>query len=373
MAEFFFNFGLFALKAVLLAAFAGGFLVLISGALFRSSSRTPERLEITRINERLEREQELIKNALMDDEALHFSIKQKHAEEKAERKARKKELKKAKKRGDTLSSAEESPLNDSADAEQAKESKRRVYVLDFDGDLQATAVTNLRRELTAVLSAAGPQDEIVLRLESGGGAVHSYGLASSQLKRVRSKKIKLTVCVDKVAASGGYMMACVADQILAAPFAIIGSIGVVAQLPNFNRLLKKHDVDFELLTAGKHKRTLTLFGENTESGRDKFREDLNDTHALFKEFVVAERPQLDIEKVATGDIWYGARALDEKLVDRVTTSDDYLSEICGEADVLEVSYVEKKSVQDKLMSSVEMMVERSVMRWWSRATLRDYL
>ena len=109
----------------------------------------------------------------------------------------------------------------------------------------------------------------------------AYGLAASQMQRIRDKKLKLTVCVDKVAASGGYMMAVVADKIIAAPFAVLGSIGVLAQVPNFHRLLKKHDVDFEMLTAGKYKRTLTMFGENTDKGREKFQEDIEDTHVLF--------------------------------------------------------------------------------------------
>lgn len=168
---------------------------------------------------------------------------------------------------------------------------RRLFVCDFDGDLRAEAVASLRREISAVLSVATPEDEVMVVLESGGGTIHGYGLAASQLQRLRDRNIELTVAVDKIAASGGYMMACVANRILAAPFAIIGSIGVVAQLPNFNRLLRKHDIDFELVTAGKYKRTLTMFGENTEAGRDKFQADIDEAHALFKSFVAQHRPR----------------------------------------------------------------------------------
>ncbi|WP_312928529.1 protease SohB, partial [Stutzerimonas nitrititolerans] len=173
-------------------------------------------------------------------------------------------------------------------AKQAKktdDSRPRVFVLDFDGDIKASAVENMRHEITALLTLATPRDEVVLRLESGGGMVHGYGLAASQLVRIREAGIPLTVCVDKVAASGGYMMACIGEKILSAPFAILGSIGVVAQLPNVHRLLKKHDVDFEVMTAGEYKRTLTVFGENTEKGREKFQDDLETTHELFKNFV----------------------------------------------------------------------------------------
>ncbi|HSX69638.1 MAG TPA: protease SohB, partial [Pseudomonas sp.] len=193
-----------------------------------------------------------------------------------------------------------------AEAKQAKLDKKegthkpRVFVLDFDGDIKASATDNLRHEVTALLSMATAQDEVVLRLESGGGVVHGYGLAASQLARIRQAGVPLTVCVDKVAASGGYMMACIGDRVLSAPFAILGSIGVVAQLPNIHRLLKKHDIDVEMLTAGEFKRTLTILGENTEKGREKFQEDLETTHELFKNFVARYRPQLNIDEIATG-------------------------------------------------------------------------
>jgi len=209
---------------------------------------------------------------------------------------------------------------------------------------------------------------VVVRLEIGGGMVHSYGLASSQLDRIRKRNIPLTVCVDKVAASGGYMMACVADKILAAPFAILGSIGVVAQLPNFNKVLKKHDVEFELLTAGEHKRTLTMFGENTASGREKFIEELEDTHSLFKDFVKQHRPAVDIDRIATGEVWLGTRALDVALVDGLQTSDEYLVSRAEEADVYEISFVLKKKLHQRLGIAAEESVDRVLLRWWERLT-----
>jgi serine protease SohB len=203
-------------------------------------------------------------------------------------------------------------------------------------------VASLREEVTAVLTAAQAEDEVIVRLESAGGLVHGYGLAASQLLRIRDRRLKLTVAVDKVAASGGYMMACVADRIIAAPFAILGSIGVIAQLPNFNRLLKKHDVDFEQFMAGEHKRTVTLFGENTDKGRQKFQEEIEDVHALFKDFVKTHRPQVDLERVATGEHWFGARALESRLVDELRTSDDVLLDASASADLYEVVYTGKK-------------------------------
>lgn len=250
--------------------------------------------------------------------------------------------------------------------------KKRVFVLAFYGDVGASEVELLRHEISAVLHLAEKQDEIVIRLESPGGMVHSYGLASSQLARIRNSGISLTVCVDKVAASGGYMMACLADKIVAAPFAIVGSIGVLAQVPNFNRLLKKHDVDYELYTAGEFKRTVTMLGENTEKGRQKFKEEIEDTHGLFKEFVVGNRPQLNIEKVATGEHWYGLRALDLKLVDVLMTSDEYLIHACQEADVYAVTYEQKKNIMNRLGLSMEESLDKLLLRWFERLSFKRF-
>lgn len=248
------------------------------------------------------------------------------------------------------------------------EDKPRVFVLDFDGDIKASATESLRHEITALLTLATPADEVVLRLESGGGMVHSYGLASSQLARIRQAGIPLTVCVDKVAASGGYMMACIGTKIISAPFAILGSIGVVAQLPNVNRLLKKHDIDYEVLTAGEYKRTLTVFGENTEKGREKFQQDLDVTHQLFKNFVAQYRPQLTIDEVATGEVWLGVAAVEKSLVDELKTSDEYLSERAKGAELYKLHFAQRKSLQERIGLAASTSVERIVDSLWARLT-----
>ncbi|EOC0549542.1 protease SohB, partial [Cronobacter sakazakii] len=209
-------------------------------------------------------------------------------------------------------------------------------------------------------------DEVLVRLESPGGVVHGYGLAASQLQRLRERQIPLTIAVDKVAASGGYMMACVANNIVAAPFAIIGSIGVVAQIPNFNRLLKRNDIDIELHTAGQYKRTLTLLGENTEEGREKFREDLNETHHLFKEFVHSMRPSLDIDAVATGEHWYGVQAKEKGLVDEISTSDDLIIARMAEREVVSLRYMQRKRLMDRFTGSAAQSLDRLLLRWWQR-------
>ena len=238
------------------------------------------------------------------------------------------------------------------DAARSAPTENRLFLCEFVGDLRAEAVSSLREEISAILSVAKASDEVAVMLESAGGTIHGYGLAASQLRRVRDRGIRLTVVVDKVAASGGYMMACVADQVIAAPFAIIGSIGVVAQVPNFNRLLRKHDIDFELVTAGKYKRTLTMFGENTASGREKFQAEIDDAHALFKNFVGTHRPHLDIERIATGEYWFGTRALELGLVDRLATSDEYISIAAQDRNVYRVRLERPKSLLDRLLAPV---------------------
>jgi len=220
---------------------------------------------------------------------------------------------------------------------QDTSTQKNIFIVQFQGDMKASAVSSLREEITAILAVAKPQDEVVVCIESGGGMVHAYGLATAQLSRIREKKIPLTVIVDKVAASGGYLMACVANKILAAPFAIIGSIGVIAQLPNFNRLLKEKNIDFEQIMAGNYKRTVSMFGENTEEGREKLKEEINNIHQLFKKVIHDHRPALDIEKVSTGEIWTGSEALQLQLVDGLTTSDDYLLSLHPDANLYEIS------------------------------------
>jgi serine protease SohB len=245
-------------------------------------------------------------------------------------------------------------------------SRPRSFVMDFKGDLKASAADSLREEVSAVLDVATPEDEIILRLENHGGIVHEHGLAASQLVRIRDRRIPLIVCVDKVAASGGYLMACVGDRVYAAPFAILGSIGVLAQIPNFNRMLDNHGVDFEQVTAGQYKRTVTMFGKNTDEDRAKLKQELEDVHTLFKDAVAKYRPELDLDKVATGEHWYGTRALDLGLADELKTSDEVLAERAADRDLYHVTYKIKQPLQKRLMTNVESAIERADAAGWRR-------
>ncbi len=302
-------------------------------------------LEISKLNDRLDGLKERIDEVVLPPQAFKKARKQ-------ATKAAKKEAKQASKQV----ASDEPP-------------GKRVFVLSFEGDLQASKVVQLRHEINAILMHAAKTDEIVVRVESPGGMVHGYGLAASQLHRIRERGLHLVVAVDKVAASGGYLMAAVANKVIAAPFALVGSIGVVAQIPNVHRLLKKNDIDFEVITAGQYKRTMTVFGENTEEGRQKFTEELEDVHALFQEFVHDNRPSVDLAKVATGEAWYGQRAIDLNLVDEIATSDAYLMQKCEDADVFEIRWVEQKKPLERVLGQIENGINQLTQLFQGRGSL----
>jgi len=260
-----------------------------------------------------------------------------------------------------------------ADKKQKKADKKippavkdKLFVIDFKGSMDAHEVEALRKEVSAVVQVATKSDKVLIRLESPGGVVHGYGLAASQLKRITDRDIPLVVSVDKVAASGGYMMACIANEIVAAPFAIIGSIGVIAQIPNFSKILKKNDIEFEQVTAGEFKRTLTLFGENTDQDREKFQQEIDETHELFKQHVSVNRPSLDINKVATGEHWFGNQAIDLGLIDKITTSDDYLLQQHQERDIFHLKFMVPKTLSQKLGKAASVSVDSTLTTLWNR-------
>lgn len=352
--EFLTEYGLFLAKTLTFLAAIFVVVSLIVSAGGRNKKADKGQVEVTKLNEKFEHLRDSLRDAMLDDEEYKEFAKAEKKRLKEEKAQKKKAAKEAEKQAEE---SNEPPV------------RKRVFVLDFQGDIKASEVDNLREEITTVLTLAKPTDEIVVKVESGGGMVHSYGLASSQLARITAKNIPLTICVDKVAASGGYMMACVANKIVAAPFAILGSIGVVAQLPNFHKLLKKNDIDYEMFTAGEYKRTVTMFGENTDKGRTKFVEELEDTHVLFKEFVSEHRPQVDIAKVATGEVWFGLRAKAVHLVDELQTSDEYLFNQVESADIYEVEFTFKKSLQEKLGIAAQGAVDRLLMTWWERLNI----
>ncbi|GCF90800.1 protease SohB [Shewanella sp. M-Br] len=323
--EFLYEYGIFLAKAVTIVVAIVAVIIVVLASTVKHKSDKGE-LRITNLSEELEELKHGLKEELLSKKQFKAYEKQLKADEKAKDKA----------------------------ADEACTGK--VFVIDFKGSIDAAEVASLREEISAIIAIAEKGDEVVVNVESGGGMVHGYGLASSQLDRLRQADIPLTVCVDKVAASGGYMMACVANKIYAAPFAIVGSIGVVAQLPNFNRLLKKHEIDYEQHTAGNFKRTLTVFGENSDEGRQKFQEELEETHVLFKAFVGKYRPELDLVKVATGEHWYGQQAIELGLVDAISTSDDVIMSLATERTVYKIRYQVRKKLADKIAHGASLSV-----------------
>lgn len=319
--EFLYEYGLFIAK---LATVVIAILVVVgfSFAIAQKEKDDRPKLKVKKINKRFQKYADIINKKVMEKK----EYKQFNKQAKKELEARK------------------------------KQDLQKVYVLEFDGDIKASETFSLTEEVNAILTVANEGDEVLVKVNSGGGMVHAYGLASSQLKRLRDHKIPLTVAIDKVAASGGYMMACVADRIICAPFAIVGSIGVIAQIPNFNRFLKKRDIDVEQITAGEYKRTLTMLGENTKKDRMKFQEDANDVHELFKNFIREHRPSVNVDEVATGEHWHGTQALQRNLVDQIMTSDEFLMTAAKHADIYQIKYKTKAKMIEKFVMGMEAML-----------------
>jgi len=329
--EFLTDYGIFLLKVITIALAITIPLLVIIGS---SKSKTPSKGSL------------VVKNLSKKYEDMGTAIRSSQLNPK-ELKKYNKEIQKKKKADDKKPSKEDS-----------------VYVLNFNGDIQASEVTKLKHEINAILLSDTKCKEVVIKVESGGGSAYAYGLCAAELKRLVDNKIKLTVCIDKVAASGGYLMSCVASKIIAAPWAIVGSIGVIAQLPNFHRLLKKNSIDFEMHTAGEFKRTLTTLGENTEDGRKKFKSELEDLHLIFKDFVKEQRPQVDTKVVATGEVWQGEKAIEVGLIDALGTSDDYLVGLSKKLKLFEIDYVEKKNLTERFAFSAQLLIEKSILKFY---------
>ncbi len=317
MIDVLLEYALFLVKTLTLVAAV----TFVAGALVNLSrrNRETEELKVTSLNSRLRRAADSLRGKLLPKSGRKQLAKKRRREDKAAREQR----------------------------------RKRVFVIDFHGDMRATATASLREEVSAVLAVAEKGDEVLVRLENAGGLVHDHGLAASQLVRIREREIPLTVAVDKVAASGGYLMACVADRVVAAPFAIVGSIGVLAQIPNIRRLLDDRGVTVEQVKAGRYKRTVSMVGEVTEEDREKLREELEDVHVLFQEMVGRYRPDLDMERVATGEHWYGSRALELGLVDELSTSDDWLARLIDDADAWKVEWRRPRRFMEKLSGAME--------------------
>ncbi len=336
MTEVLLEYGLFLAQAVTVVVAVGAIALIIAAA--ARKGQPGDGIQVERLNERFENLVRPLQAAALPGKAFKAAMKARRKQRKAARK------------------------------DAASKPRPRIYVLDFKGDIRASAGRNLREEVSAILGLADKGEQVLLRLENAGGLVHEHGLAASQLARLKQHGLTLTVAVDKVAASGGYMMACIGDRILAAPFAVLGSIGVLAQVPNVNRLLRERGVDVEMFKGGRFKRTVTVLGRNTDEDREKFQQEIDEIHRLFKQFVAEHRPSLDLDKVATGEHWFGRDALALGLCDEIGTSDDWLMSRRDEADLLHVHYRRRESLGRRLSHAVEdapaRAVDRLLQRLW---------
>ena len=329
--DFIVQYGVFLLKVItIVIAILLPILMIINSSKGRSISEKGH-LQIKNLSDQFENMGFAIQGTLMTPKALKKFRKELHKQKKKE---------------------EKNPAKD----------QQSIFVLNFNGDIQASEVDKLKHEINAILVSDTKCKEVVLKVESGGGSAYAYGLCAAELKRLVDNKIKLTVCIDKVAASGGYLMSCVATKIVAAPWALVGSIGVIAQMPNINKLLKKNLVDFEMHTAGEFKRTLTVFGENTEEGRSKFKSELEDLHIIFKDFVKDNRPEIDTSVVATGEVWQGEKALAVGLIDEISTSDDYLVKLSKKFKLFQIDYIEKKNLSERFAFAAETFFNKTVLK-----------
>lgn len=327
MTELLLEVGAFTLKSLVLGlVIFGGLLAIIAASL--KQKKSGKEIEVQNLSEKSKKRQLQIKAKLLPAAEFKKTLKSEQKKMKKERKSR-------------------------------DHHKPRLFVLEFEGDVRATQTEELREQITSLLSVSDPStDQVLVTIESPGGMVHGYGLGAAQLLRIRDKGIRLVAAVDKVAASGGYLMASVANEIIAAPFAVVGSIGVIAQVPNLNRLLKKHDIDYEEVTSGKYKRSVSFLGEITPDGRRHFEKKIEGTHDLFKQFVKDLRPQLNLEEVANGDHWYGKEAVALGLVDRLQTSDDFISQFIESHQVIKLTSPEKKNLVQKVSQAAEQSLER---------------
>lgn len=320
----------FVVKTVIIvAAIIVVFGSIIAMAVRSRQGRGEGNIEIQQLNKSLDDCRDMLHRAMLSPFELRQYLKQSNKKEKK----RQQSFKKAVKLGEAVI-------------------RKRMFYIKFKGNIQASSTVALRNEISAILTSIRPEDEVLVSVESGGGLVSHYGLAASQLQRIRDAGATLTVAVDKIAASGGYLMAAVSDKILAAPFALVGSIGVVAQVPNFHRLLKKNDIDIDIFTSGEFKRTVTLFGENTEAGKQKFQDELESVHDQFKALVEKYR-KVDISKVSTGEGWLAEQAKELGLVDELITSDAYLMKACEEVDVFQVKWTPYLTATERIVNRAE--------------------
>ena len=222
--------------------------------------------------------------------------------------------------------------------------KSNLYYLEFEGDIQASEAAKLKQEILVCLQVAKPTDVFLILVESSGGSVSNYGDLYSVMEMIKKRGHTLWVAIDRVAASGGYLISLPADKIFATPFALIGSIGVLSEVPNFGGLLDKYGVKMEEYTAGERKMNISMFRENGEEQKEHHRKKLGKIHELFKAQLVKyrggliEKKGVDIGELMEGDFWMGENAFELGLVDELKSSVEILLDEKDHFNILKVNY-----------------------------------
>lgn len=233
--------------------------------------------------------------------------------------------------------------------------RKTAVLLSFNGDINATEVIEFGRAVSMIVQMKDLVSEVYIIINSGGGVVNGYGLLASEIERLHYSEIETYALIDQVAASGGYMAACVANHVVAAPFAYIGSIGVVSEMPNFNQILSDNGINIEQHTAGKSKRTVTPLGKITDEDRNEFKKKLERIHRSFINHVSHYRNINDADEnknsiIFSGDYWIAEETVELELglVDEISTSQEFLLDKMKEYNIIEITFQENKTKKSKL-------------------------
>lgn len=234
-----------------------------------------------------------------------------------------------------------------------QEGAHNVFVIDYVGSMMASEVVYLTAKIDAIILKSNKDDEVVINITSPGGAVSGYGLVASQIKRLKTAGLKITATVDTVAASGGYMAAVVSDEIIAAPFAMVGSIGVVANVMIYEELLKNIGIQTNVYTSGDSKRTVVPSRVPNAEEEAKLEAQLEEIHSRFKDHVLSFRPDIDEDKVFTGQAFLAADAINFGLVDKIGTSDELLLNLYKDGHrLIEVQFIIEENIGGSVTKQV---------------------
>jgi len=166
----------------------------------------------------------------------------------------------------------------------------------------------------------GKPAAVALQINSPGGSPAQSSLIASRIRRLSEEKdIPVFAFVEDVAASGGYWLACAADEIYVDPSSIVGSIGVISAGFGFTDLIAKHGVERRVHTAGESKSMIDPFKPEQPKDVARLNNLLEDIHALFIDYVKSRRGAklADNPNLYTGEVFIGQKGIDQGLADGI--------------------------------------------------------